>query len=289
MEQKNRITLIGSGSMGTALARLLLKAGYSLTVWNRTPKKAQQLASEGASHVEDVIEAISAGDFIIVSVSNYESAQQILRTAAVEEAINGKVLIQLSTGTPKEAVEEQQWADARNISYLDGAIMVTPQQMGTSEAMLLVSGATNAYRKAEMILKTLAPHVRYMGPKANAASATDLALLSYFFSAIMGFVHAAHIFKAEGLDVLQLGDLISGWSPAVGTIMKECGDRIEKNDFSEPQGSVQTCYLSLELVLRQAREAQMTTAVPQWLTAVFKKAMEKGLGEEDGSAIYKVL
>lgn len=90
MEKIQRITLIGSGSMGSALAKLLLKNNYALTVWNRTPQKAEALTSLGASFVIDIREAIRASEIIIICVSNYHSSKGILRKQEMEELLNEK-------------------------------------------------------------------------------------------------------------------------------------------------------------------------------------------------------
>jgi 3-hydroxyisobutyrate dehydrogenase-like beta-hydroxyacid dehydrogenase len=199
MAEMKNVTLIGLGSMGSALAALLVKANYQVSVWNRTISKAQLLVKLGARQATDAVSAIEASEVIIVCVANYQSSHEILRNREVEHALNDKILIQLSTGTPKDATDEAAWTSSKGIHFLDWAIMVTPSQMGTPEAMILVSGKEAIFSKGETILKTLAVNTIFSGEKAATASALDLALLSYFFSAVIGFAHAARICKAEGL------------------------------------------------------------------------------------------
>ena len=289
MSVTNNVTLIGLGSMGTALAALLLKNNYHVTVWNRSPEKAQPLVELGATRRDNPAEAIEASDVVVVCVTNYESARNVLRDAAVERALRAKTLIQLSTGTPQDATEDEAWAKAKGIGYVDGAIMVTPSQIGTAEAVILASAEPELFRQVEPLLKTLAFNTVFTGAKASAASALDLAFLSYFFSSLIGFAHAARICGAEGIDVQGFGTMIRDWSPAIGTIMQHCSLAIATDKYDDTQSSLQTCYYGLELIARQAREAQVSRVFPDFATSLFKEGMVQGLAQEDGAAIFKVL
>jgi 3-hydroxyisobutyrate dehydrogenase-like beta-hydroxyacid dehydrogenase len=288
MKQEN-VTVIGVGSMGSVLVNLLIRKGYKVTIWNRTKEKANALIEKGALMAEDVLTAITASEVIIVCVSNYESAHQVMRKKEVEQALRNKILIQLSTGTPQEATDEETWAKSNNIRLLDGAIMVTPTQMGTPESVIIIAGENKAYQQVQSILKVLAEQTIYTGEKANTASAMDIAMLSYFFNALIGFAHAARVCEAEGIDIKELGTMIWNWSPGVGNMMLKCAERIAGNYFEEAEGSLQTCYMGLELISRHAREANMSAEVPAFATSLFKKGMDQGLALEDGSAIFKVL
>jgi 3-hydroxyisobutyrate dehydrogenase-like beta-hydroxyacid dehydrogenase len=289
MADLKNITVIGLGSMGSALATLLLKNNYQVTVWNRTLSKAQSLSKLGARQATTVVSAIEASEVIIVCVANYQSSHEILRNRDVEQALQNKLLIQLSTGTPKDASDEADWASIKGIHLLDGAIMVTPSQMGTADAMILVSGKQTVFSASEAILKTLAVNTIYSGEKASTASALDLALLSYFFSAVIGFAHAARICEAEGLDIKALGAMVQGWSPAMGSIIKECSERIACNQYGNTESTLQTCFYSMELISRQAQEAGISTLFPAFATAIFKKGIDQNLALEDGAAVFKVL
>lgn len=287
--KQEHVTVIGVGSMGSVLVNLLIQNGYKVTIWNRTKDKAKALIQKGAVLAEDVVSAIAASDVIIVCVSNYESAHEVLRNKGAEQALRNKILVQLSTGTPQEAAEEEAWAKSNEIRLLDGAIMVTPTQMGRPEAVIIIAGENKAYQQARDILKALAGQTIYTGEKANTASAMDIAMLSYFFNALIGFAHAARVCEAEGINIKDFGTMIKNWSPGVGNMMLNCAERIAGNDYEEAEGSLQTCYFGLELISRHAREARISGVVPDFAASLFKKGMDQGLALEDGSAVFKVL
>lgn len=285
---KRKIGIIGTGSMGTVLGKLLLKSGHNVIAWNRTISKAGELEREGAIIVAQVEEVPSMADTILICVSNYKVSDEILKSVS-ETLLGNKTVIQLSTGTPKDAMDHSAWLESLNAHYLDGAIMVTPSQMGTPEALILISGNAKVFKTHEEMLRGLAASTHYVGEKPSLASAWDLAFLSYFFSAMIGFTHAAHIARVEGINISELGETIQTWSPAVGTIMKQVSDMISAGNFHETESTVKTCFGSAELILKHAQQSRISSAYPQFAMDIFRKAMSEGLATEDGAAIYKVL
>lgn len=205
----SEVSVIGLGAMGTALARALLQKGHHVTVWNRTSARTEPLVQEGAILASNAASAISMSPVVIICVANYETAYSILETKEATPALSGRVLIQLSTGTPRQARDSEVWAKVRGASYLDGAITATPSQMGRPNSTIFVSGAETAFRQSEHILKCLAGNVMYLGEQVSAASSMDLAFLSYLFGSMLGFFHAARILEADGLSVDTFGSMMA--------------------------------------------------------------------------------
>ncbi|WP_287300649.1 NAD(P)-binding domain-containing protein [Mesorhizobium sp.] len=102
---KLSISVVGTGRMGSALARALLRSGYRTTVWNRTKQKAEPLATLGATVAGSVLEAVNAAEIVIVNVSDYQATAAVLHDDAVASAIRGKLVVELTSGTPHGARE----------------------------------------------------------------------------------------------------------------------------------------------------------------------------------------
>ncbi|WP_082389534.1 NAD(P)-dependent oxidoreductase [Lysinibacillus sp. ZYM-1] len=289
-EQKmNNVTIIGLGSMGATLAGLLLKKGYQVTVWNRSIAKAEPLIKDGAIFATSVATAISASEVSIICVSDYEASTHILNTQEVKQALSGRVLIQLSTGSPQQARDHELWAQENQVNYLDGAIAASPLQMGNSEATIFTSGSLKAYQQSEHILKCLAGNVPYLGEQVSAASSTDLAFLSYLFGSYLGFFHAARILESDGLRVDDFGALIAQVSQVVGEVIKYESQVIQTETYDNPQSSINMCMTTVELFMVQAQEANINNEFPVFAQQLFKRVLEAGFGNEELGALIKVL
>jgi len=285
----SEVTVIGLGAMGAALAQALLDKGHRVTVWNRTSAKAESLVRDGAVIAPDAASAVGASPVVVVCVLDYEAAYGILETEEVAPALAGKVLVQLSTGSPQDARDGETWARKRGVDYLDGAILAVPSQMGKAESAIVASGADTAFRSGEPLLQSMAGNVTYLGERVGSAAALDLALLSHLFGALLGFFHGARILEFEGLPVNSLGSMLTDLAPAVGQMVKNEADAIQTEMYENPESSLETCALAMELALKQAREAGINTEFPTFATSLFRQGMAAGYANEKPAALIKVL
>lgn len=285
----NNVTVIGLGSMGATLARILRKKGYQVTIWNRSIAKAEPLIKDGAILAASVAAAISASEVSIICVSDYNASFTILDTKEVKQALTGRVLIQLSTGSPQQARDNESWAQEYNVEYLDGAIAASPLQMGNSEATIFTSGSLKAYQQSEHILKCLAGNVPYLGEQVSAASSTDLAFLSYLFGSYLGFFHAARILESDGLRIDDFGSMIAHVSPVIGEVIKFESEVIQTETYDNPQSSINMCMTTVDLFMEQAQDAKINNEFPMFAQGLFKRALDAGYGNEELGALIKVL
>ena len=109
----NEVSVIGLGAMGSTLAQVLLGNGYRVTVWNRTTAKAEPLVRDGAVLAQSAASAVGASPIVVVCVLDYKATNEILGTKEVASALAGRVLVQLTTGSPQEARDGEVWARER--------------------------------------------------------------------------------------------------------------------------------------------------------------------------------
>jgi len=146
-----KVTVIGAGRMGSALATVLFHKGFATTVWNRTGAKTEALSRLGLSVGQSVEESVREADIVVVSVSDYSSTRQLLQQPDIETALRGKIIVQLSSGTPKEAREMDVWARRCGIAYLDGAILGSPEWIGTPACTIFYSGPSDGLWRQDAV------------------------------------------------------------------------------------------------------------------------------------------
>jgi 3-hydroxyisobutyrate dehydrogenase-like beta-hydroxyacid dehydrogenase len=283
-----QVTVIGLGQMGSTLAQLLLDGGYRVTVWNRSANKADALIAKGAVLAPSAVDAIAASPVTVVCVHNYVATREILGADAAS-ALAGKVLIQLSTGGVQEARDLEAWLREQGGAYLDGAIQAAPSQMGRADTPILLSGAEATFSEQEALLRVFGGGLSYLGEDAGAASAMDMATLSYIYGAAIGFFHGARIAESAGFRVDQYGALVAGIGPTLADFLKYEGDVIQSGDFKVGESPLKISVEATERIAQAARETGINAEFPSFVSDLFRRADDAGYGDEEVAALIKVL
>ncbi|MCZ6873529.1 MAG: NAD(P)-binding domain-containing protein [bacterium] len=283
------VTVLGLGAMGSALAGAACKAGHDTVIWNRTASRADPLVAAGARFFSDPVEAIAQSPIAVVCVSDYSASDSVLTTPAAQAALKGRVLVQLSSGSPRLARAAQAWAQASGVVYLDGAIMVFPSGIGKSDALILIAGDQEGFKQSESLLRVFAPGTTYMGADAGLASTLDEALLSAGLGLIMGVVNGAALCEAGGLPVSEYSKYLEGVLPTFVNSTVETARKIGEGNLEETEASLQTWGAVLEYMSESAADAGFSNEIPSFIRSLFNRAIDQGLGEHDVAALIRLL
>jgi len=138
------VGVAGLGAMGAALARAIAAAGLPLVAWNRSPGRLEPFRAAGIDCAESAADLAARAETLIVCIDGYAATRELLAAPDVAGRLAGRTLIQVSTGTPQEARALDEWARAAGASYLDGAILAYPDEIGAS-ALVAVAGDRRAF------------------------------------------------------------------------------------------------------------------------------------------------
>jgi len=278
------ITAIGLGLMGSALARALHASGHDLTVWNRSTDKMLPLSENGVATAADAASAIAASPVILLCINDYAATDALFRSEGVPALLAGRTVVQLSTGTPKQARDASDWMKDHGASYLDGAILCGPDEIGTDEAQILLSGESVAYEQVCSLLECLGGNLRYLGTNVGDASALDLAWLTTRYGRFIAVIHAANVCKSEGAS---LKDFISLFHD--DPVLQRYATVIEDESYQECTATLQVWGAALERIRLQGKDAGISTEIPDFIGSYFSIAIDTGYGEENVMALFKVL
>ncbi|RJT27529.1 NAD(P)-dependent oxidoreductase [Mesorhizobium waimense] len=289
---KSSITVIGTGRMGSALAGSLLQAGYPTTVWNRTRQKTDPLAKLGAIVAPSIDEAVHASEIVIVNVSDYEATETLLRNDAIGSAMRGKVIVELTSGTPSGAREAAEWYTRRGASYLDGVIMATPDYIGTDAGTILLAGPRAAFDTHGNVFRALGGNVQHVGEEPGRANALDSALLALMWGALFGTLHAIAVCQSEEIELDELARQWSATAPVVDGLVADLIKRTSAGRFvsdNETLSSISIHQGSMQHLMELMRSRKIDGSVIDGYDAIIKRATAAGHLHDDFAALSQFL
>jgi 3-hydroxyisobutyrate dehydrogenase-like beta-hydroxyacid dehydrogenase len=282
-----KVTVIGLGRMGAALAAVLLENDYEVAVWNRTAAKAAPLLEAGATQADSVAEGIRASDVIIICVGNYDDVKSVLEDCG---DLAGKTLVNLTTAVAPETRSMETWAIQKGALYLDGAILAFPREVGMEECCLLVAGSQDAWRASEPIVRCLGGSSEYMGDNIAGPTAFDAALIVSSLSVTLGMIQGAQIIEKEGLDVgVFVGRLAREIAADNGGELRRQGNAIAHNEFGDTEAALETWAVALSKVIKEHAERGLNVELPQAISSLLNRAVKAGYGKEEIAAVIKVM
>ncbi|WP_240045609.1 NAD(P)-binding domain-containing protein [Streptomyces sp. L-9-10] len=274
--------------MGTAFARAWLAAGYSVTVWNRTPGRADALVAEGATAAASAAEAVAANALVVTCLLDDASVG-----AALEGTdLTGKDLVDVTTGTPAQARARGEWAGARGARFLSGGIMAVPPMIGVPEAggYVFYSGSHELFETHGAALAVPAG-TRYVSENAGHAALQDVALLSGMYGMLAGITHAFALVRGEAdISLKEFTPLLSDWLTSMAPVIEQVADQLASGDYaSDVASSLAMQVAGIPAFVGTAHEQGVS---PELLTPYFdlmKRRLEGGHGAEGVTGIVDLL
>jgi 3-hydroxyisobutyrate dehydrogenase-like beta-hydroxyacid dehydrogenase len=281
---KPSVTVIGLGSMGSALAAAILGAGYPTTVWNRTAERTRPLVASGADAATSVVEAIEVSRLVIVCLLDAASVTEVLDPA--KNTLAGRVLVNLTNGTPAQARELAGRYDA---DYLDGGIMAVPPTIGSPDAFVFYSGSRSAFDINRAVLD-LFGESRYVGDDAGLAALHDIALLSGMYGMFIGSMHALALVHSAGIPATTFAPLLKRYVEAMLGFVDGAAEQIDKRDYdvgsSSNIGMQSAAYVNL---IDAARDQGISPELIAPLGPLMARRVAAGHGHEDLAGVVELL
>ncbi|NYI07532.1 NAD(P)-dependent oxidoreductase [Allostreptomyces psammosilenae] len=285
-ETREGVAVIGLGLMGQALAGAFLNAGHPTTVWNRTADKADALVDRGAVRAGTVAEAVAAAEVVVVCLSTYEVALELLEP--LTGTLAGRTLVNLTSGSPEQARQTADWAAGHGIPYLDGAVMSIPIGVGQPEAVLLYSGPRALFDAHRATLAALGGGTTHLGEDFGLASLYDVALLGLMWSTMSGYVHAVALLGAEGVDARTFTPVGNRWLSTITGYLTEYAKQVDAGAYPA-DATLDIQVTTMEHVLHASRERGVNVELPTLIKTLAERAIAAGHGGSSFASLVEVM
>ncbi|ADB32986.1 6-phosphogluconate dehydrogenase NAD-binding protein [Kribbella flavida DSM 17836] len=280
------VTLIGLGPMGQAMTRALLAAGHPVTVWNRTPARAAGVVADGAVLAASPVEAVEAGDLVILSLTDYQAMYDVLEPAT--GSLAGRTVVNLSSDTPDRTRAAADWATEHGATFLTGGVMIPAPMVGTEEAYVYYSGPAEVFEKHRTTLTVIgAP--RYLGEDTGLAQLMYQAQLDVFLTTLSSLMHATALLGTAGVSAAESMPELIGMLRTVPAMLEAGGENPGADiDADKHPGDLSTITMmgaTADHIVGASETAGIDLALPRAVQAHYRRAIENGHGGDNWTRI----
>ena len=286
--EKTSVAILGLGTMGSGMAANLLKAGYPLTVYNRTAAKAETLAAQGARTARTPAEAAKDARVIVSMLADDAASREAWtgRDGALSAAQPGALLIESSTVSPAWIGELNQLAQARGLDLLDAPVTGSRAQAEKGQLTFLVGGSEPALEAATPVLQAMSQAIVHLGPSGSGAK---LKLLNNFLCGVQiaSLAEGMAWLEQSGLDRDQALSFLAKAAPG-SPLLGSVSARMVSRDYSV-NFLLKLMAKDLEYAFAAAAESGVDLTTAKNANALFERAIEAGYAEQDMASIVEPL
>jgi 3-hydroxyisobutyrate dehydrogenase len=286
--EKPRIGFIGLGIMGKPMCANLLKAGYALTVWNRSQPGIDDVVGYGGAAGESPADVAAKGDVIITMVTDSPDVQKVVLgpEGVLEGARAGSVVIDMSTISPSVTREVAAALAERGVEMLDAPVSGGDVGAKAGTLSIMVGGKPEVFERCLPVFQAMGKNIIHIGP-TGAGQTTKLCNQIAVAVNMLAGCEAIMLAAKSGIDPQKMLDAISAGA-AGSWMLSNLAPRIVRGDFA-PGFMIRLAQKDLRLVLESANELQLPLPGTALMNQVWRAVEAEGGGDLGTQAAIKAL
>jgi 3-hydroxyisobutyrate dehydrogenase len=283
-----RVGFCGMGTMGAAMAANVARAGFPLTVWNRTPGKAGLPVSLGATEAATPRELAAAVDVVVVCVSDTPDVEAVLlgRDGVIESARPGLLVIDCSTIAPKETRDYAAALAEKGARMVDAPVSGGSEGAQKGTLTIMVGGEEGDVEAARPLLEAMGRTITHFGPigSGQVVKACNQVILAGTY---LGVAEGMVLAMKAGLDARKVAEALSGGAARSWVLENRAGRMID-NEY--PLGFRIALHLKDVLIaLSLAREVGAALPITALAQQIESGLVAQGHGDDDNSALARAI
>jgi len=282
---------IGLGIMGLPMARNLMAAGYPMTLWNRTPGKAQPLLDKGAVLTDspaDVAKRVGPDGVVFINVTDTPDVEAVLfgSSGIASGAVAGLIVVDHSTISPAATQDFSKRLNEQGVTLIDAP--VSGGDIGAQQGTLsiMAGGPGEAISRLRPMLEVVGKstvHVGESGMGQACKACNQIAVVN----ALQGVVESMALAKKLGLDLNKMIEVVSGGAGGSWQLAN-LGPKVAAGDHA-PGFMIDLLLKDLGIVLDAAQANGLPLAGTEAVSALFRSVEEAGGGRLGTQALAKAL
>ncbi|MEU2060812.1 NAD(P)-dependent oxidoreductase [Streptomyces sp. NPDC013455] len=286
MTDELTVSVLGTGIMGAAMARSLLRAGHDVRAWNRTRAKAEPLAADGARIAGTPAEAVEGADVVLTMLYDGPAVLDVMREAA-PGLRPGTAWAQSTTAGTEAVGDLAAFARDHGLVFFDAPVLGTREPAETGRLVVLAAGS-DAHRGAVTpVFDAIGARTVWTGDDGAAGTATRLKLVanSWVIAATAATGEVLALAQALGVDPESFFDVIAGGPLDMGYLRAKSGLVLDGR-LTPPQFAVATAVKDAGLIVRAGEEHGVRLDVAAASARRLERAAAQGHADEDMAAAY---
>ena len=283
-----RIGFIGLGIMGRGMARNLLQAGFSVTVWNRTSQTMEPLLEAGAHAAEDPASLAGAVDLVITCVSDTPDVEQVMLgpKGVMEGARADMLVIDMSTVSPEVTRRIARRLQELGVHYLDAPVSGGSEGAARGTLSIMIGGEADQVERAMPVFQAMGQTITHVGP-VGAGQTVKLVNQILVVGNMLAASEALLFASAAGLDLKKTLDAVTGGA-AGSWMLANRGPQVIEGDW-RPGFTIDLQQKDLRLALEAADEMGVPLLGTSLIFQLYRTLQQLGLGAEGNHALVKAL
>lgn len=276
--------------MGVAITTALARAGHRVRAWNRTPRSRADHGLDGLDTVElspTPADAVASVDLAVICVRDHTASRAVIEQIAAVP--NAPVVVNVSTGTPSDAIRSAEHARRLGLRYVTGAVMVPTPMVGTDDAMALYAGAADDIDAARPLLTAMGGISDVVGEDHAVPPALDLAMLDVYFAGMYAFLHSAALVGAHGIDPLRYLPYAEGIVATLGGTLPDLAESIQQRTYDSGQARLDMCLAFLQHIVTTSREVDLEPGIAALVRDASAAATTRWPGSTDWDVVAEDL
>jgi 3-hydroxyisobutyrate dehydrogenase len=279
-----RITVLGTGRMGTPIARNLLAAGFPVSVWNRTVSRAAPLATDGARLESSPARAVEGTEVVLTMLANGAAVEEAMNGpgGALETLRPGSVWIQMATVGLEWTGRLTKLAGEHGVEFVDAPVSGSDGPAREGELVVLASGPQELRAILQPVFDAIGRKTLWLGP-AGQGTALKLLLNNWLATQVEAVAETIALAEALGVRPHLFIDTIAD-SPLGSPYAVAKGREMIAKEFP-PGFALGLAYKDVGLALDAARELDIDLPATSALAPRWEEAIAHGHGDEDVAAV----
>ncbi|MFF2729426.1 NAD(P)-dependent oxidoreductase [Streptomyces sp. NPDC058008] len=277
------VAVLGTGIMGSGMARSLLRAGLPVRAWNRTRSRAEPLAAHGATVTDTAAEAVGGADVVLTALNDGPSVAETL-TAAAPGLRPGQIWLQSSTVGLDATAALAALAAEQGLVYLDAPVSGTKQPAEQGALTVFVSGPSAARETVRPVLDAIGQRTVWTGDEPGTATRLKLVANTWVINLVNGVAECLNLAEGLGLDPRLFLDAMKGGALDTPYLHGKAA-AVLSGDLS-PSFALSTALKDTRLILEAAEASGVTLDLIAASAERFTRAEAAGHGGQDMIATY---